>query len=32
MHDAIIASLFVAMLIAPCIIAMISGKDAEDAV
>jgi len=31
MHDAIIASIFVAMLIAPCVTAMLSGKDSEDA-
>jgi len=31
MHDAIIASVFIAMLIAPCVTAMFSGKDSEDA-
>lgn len=31
MHDAILASVFVAMLLAPCISAMRSGKDSEDA-
>jgi hypothetical protein len=31
MHDAILASVFVAMLLAPCIAAMRSGKDSEDA-
>jgi len=31
MHDAIIASVFVAMLLAPCVSAMFSGKDAENA-
>jgi hypothetical protein len=31
MHDLILASVFVAMLLAPCISAMVSGKDSEDA-
>ncbi|SFS03010.1 hypothetical protein SAMN05421771_0733 [Granulicella pectinivorans] len=31
MHDAILASIFIAMLLAPCISAMFSGKDAEEA-
>ena len=31
MHDAILASIFVAMLLAPCVTAMFSGKDSEDA-
>ena len=31
MHDAIIASVFVAMLLVPCVSAMFSGKDSEDA-
>ncbi|SFS03022.1 hypothetical protein SAMN05421771_0734 [Granulicella pectinivorans] len=31
MHDALLASAFIAMLLAPCISAMFSGKDSEDA-
>jgi hypothetical protein len=30
MHDAILASIFVAMLLAPCVTAMFSGKDSSE--
>jgi hypothetical protein len=31
MHDALIACIFVAMLLVPCVIAMFSGEDSEEA-